>query len=173
MNRVADRDYIVPIKGLSLGKHQYGFTIDDNFFDGYEGSEITSADIKVDLTLDRHTTFMEIKGVFEGIVKSECDRCLEELDLELDFETSLLVKFTRTNQEEDNEEVLILDPSESELDMKQFFYDYVCLALPLQKVHLEGECDPRMIEKLEKLRGESDILPEGRTPFDKLKDLMN
>jgi uncharacterized metal-binding protein YceD (DUF177 family) len=66
-----------------------------------------------------------------------------------------------------------LDPAESELDMRQFLYDYICLALPLQKVHKKGECDPEMIEKLNNLHGKSNSQQERVTPFDKLKDLMN
>lgn len=173
MNRVADMTYIIPIKGLSLGKHQYDFFVDDKFFDGFENSCINAADMMVALTLEKHTTFIDVRGRFKGKVYTECDRCLEQMELELDFETSLIVKFARSVGEQESEDVLILDPAESELDMRQFLYDYICLALPLQKVHKKGECDPEMIEKLNNLHGKSNSQQERVTPFDKLKDLMN
>lgn len=174
MKKVRNIEYTIPINGLSTGKHNYNFTIDNSFFKEYENSVVFGADLDVQLTLDKHTTFIDIKGDFKGTVLTECDRCLGELELEMDFMASLLVKFVKVDQESENEEVLILDPSESELDLKQFFYDYICLALPIQRVHKEDECDSKMLEKLRShaLVSEQEIETK-ESPFDKLKNLMN
>ncbi len=172
MNKVSNIDYVIPIKGLSIGKHNYSFTIEDNFFKEYENEEISGAKLEVLLTLDKHDTFIDIKADFKGTVKTECDRCLGEVNLEMDFTASLLVKFAKATMEEDTEEVLTLDPSESELDLKQFFYDYIYLALPIQRVHKEEECDPVMLEKLKNYVLAS-AQEKKESPFDKLKNLKN
>lgn len=172
MNKVSNIDYIIPIKGLSIGKHDYSFTIENNFFEEYENGEISGAQLEVLLTLDKHDTFINVKGNFKGTVTTECDRCLGEVDIEMDFTASLLVKFAKTAMEEDTEEILTLDPSESELDLKQFFYDYIYLALPIQRVHKEEECDPVMLEKLKNYIVVSDQ-EKKESPFDKLKSLKN
>lgn len=172
MNKVSNIDYIIPIKGLSIGKHDYSFTIENNFFEEYENREISGAQLEVLLTLDKHDTFIDIKGNFKGTVTTECDRCLGEVDIEMNFMASLLVKFAKTAIEGDTEEILTLDPSESELDLKQFFYDYIYLALPIQRVHKEEECDPVMLEKLKNYIVISDQ-EKKESPFDKLKSLKN
>lgn len=172
MNKVSNIDYVIPIKGLSIGKHDYSFTIENNFFEEYENREISGAQLEVLLTLDKHDTFIDIKGNFKGTVTTECDRCLGEVDIEMNFMASLLVKFAKTAMEEDTEEILTLDPSESELDLKQFFYDYIYLALPIQRVHKEEECDPVMLEKLKNYIVVSDQ-EKKVSPFDKLKSLKN
>ena len=33
----------------------------------------------------------------------------------------------------------------------QVFYDYVCLSLPIQKIHEEGACDPVMMERMKEI----------------------
>ena len=44
--------------------------------------------------------------------------------------------------------MVIIDPSEGELDLKQYIYDYVCINLPLQRVHREGECNAEVMRIL-------------------------
>lgn len=165
--------YIIPIKGLSQGKHSYQFIIDDAFFKEYDESLISSADLTVNVVLNRQTTFIEIEGEFFGKVKSDCDRCLGELDIELDFNASVVVKFNSEIESEEDSEIIFLSPSESELDLSQYFYDYISLALPLQKTHSPGECDPQMIEKLNNLTLGGESPNKSTSPFDKLKDLIN
>lgn len=171
MKKVNNIEYVLPITGLSVGKYYYNFTIGDNFFEEYENSEILGAQLEVSLTLDKHATFIDIKGDFKGTVITECDRCLGELELEMDFEASLLVKFAK-NAEEESGEILTLDPSESELDLSQFFYDYTYLALPFQRIHKEEECDSEMVERLKRYTVDK-VQEQKESPFDKLKNLMN
>ncbi len=173
MNRECNRDYIIPIKGISIGKHKYDFTIDNHFFDEYENSDISGADLAVSVYLERSAMIMELEAKIEGIVRTECDRCLEEMENRVDTTANLVVKFVKSTQEEDNEEILTLDPMESELDIKQFLYDYICLALPVQRVHNQGECDPLMIEKLEAYSLKIKEGDKTESPFGKLKELIN
>jgi uncharacterized metal-binding protein YceD (DUF177 family) len=173
MNRECNRDYIIPIKGISIGKHKYDFTIENSFFDEYENRDIYGANLNVSLDLDRSATLIELEAEISGVVRTECDRCLEEMEHKLDTSAKLIVKFVKSTQEEDNDEVMTIDPSESELDIKQFLYDYICLALPIQRVHNEGECDPLMIEKLEAFRNTPSEGDKTESPFGKLKDLIN
>ncbi|MFA6335243.1 MAG: hypothetical protein WCX48_06755 [Bacteroidales bacterium] len=157
MGKSSNRDYIIPIKGLSIGSHNFSFSIDSLFFEEFENSEILSASLSVELVLEREVTWMKIDSEIKGEVGVECDRCLEELRLPV---------------ETDGDEIITLDPTESELDLKQFFYDYICLSIPLQKVHKKGDCNPDMIARL-KSAGEKKNIGEPGSPFDKLKDLLN
>jgi len=173
MGKGSYTDYAIPIKGLSVGKHEYSFLIDNKFFEDFENSQILGADIVIDAELERSETWIRIVCEINGDVTAECDRCLEEVVLPLETEATLLVRFVKNEDEaEDDLETITLDPSESTLDLKQFFYDYICLSLPIQMVHEEGECDPEMIARLEKAKGEESKVKES-SPFNKLKDLLN
>ena len=70
----------------------------------------------------------------------------------------------------------MVDPSDGELDLSQFIYDYVCVNLPLQKVHEEGECNPQMIAKLSGMDAENNIGQESgnetNSPFGALGELL-
>lgn len=172
MGKSSNRDYIIPIKGLSIGRHQYGFSIDNSFFESFENSEILKASLNVEVELVRETTWIKLESKIKGEVMVECDRCLDEFMLPVDTTAGLIVKFVRNEDEEDDDAIITLDPTESELDLKQFFYDYICLSLPLQKIHKEGECNPEMIAKLKSVAGEK-VVKENSSPFDKLKNLLN
>ena len=69
--------------------------------------------------------------------------------------------------------MLVIDRSESELNLNQFVYDYICLSLPLVKVHPEGKCNPEMLRYLSDRAGSEDA-GESETvrPFEGLKDLL-
>ena len=170
---VVNKDYIVPIKGLSTGKYQFDYIIDSQLFVQFEESMISAADVNVCLTLDKQPSFININGVFKGVVTTACDRCLEDVIIELNFESSLMVKFTKEREKEEVDEIMVLDPSESELDLSQFYYDYITLALPLQRVHKKGECNPQMVEKIEGISNNNEVEQKKSSPFDKLKNLMN
>jgi len=158
---------------MSIGKHYYGFSIDKEFFKEFENREIEGADLLVSLTLERSVSLIEIKAHIVGKVLIECDRCLDELELELDTHATLVVKFTANPLDDEDGEILRLDPNESELDLKQFLYDTAYLGLPMQRVHEEKKCNPQMIERLNALTKGEPTAKIDSSPFDKLKDLLN
>jgi uncharacterized protein len=172
MSKVNNKEYIVPVKGLSAGKHEYDFTVDSKFFEAFENSEIFGASVDIHLTMDKQPGFISIEGRMSGFVVTTCDRCLAEMKVMVDAPLSLLVKYAKVKEEPENEEVIFLDLADPDVDLRQFFYDYICLAMPVKRVHNEGDCDPDMLEKLEKLKGKEKE-SEKASPFDKLKKLMN
>ena len=174
MSKAVHNDFLIPIKGLSTGKHNYTFTLDTSFFNRFDETLLTEADLTATIVLDKQPLWIGVSGVVKGEVITACDRCLDELRIPLETDVKLIVKFARSEGEEDNDEVMILDPGEAELNLEQFFYDYVCLSLPLQRVHNEGECNSEMAKKLEALSyrdAKKEFLEN--SPFGKLKDLLN
>jgi uncharacterized metal-binding protein YceD (DUF177 family) len=68
-----------------------------------------------------------------------------------------------------------MDPTDGELDLTQFLYDYVCINLPLQKVHNEGECNPEMIAKLKNVSSgvQAKVVEDNsNSPFSALKQML-
>ena len=69
-----------------------------------------------------------------------------------------------------------MDPADSELDLSQFLYDYVCLNLPLQKVHEDGDCNEEMMAKLGSVNAHQEKDDEemaANSPFGALKGLFD
>jgi Predicted metal-binding, possibly nucleic acid-binding protein len=173
MKRVGNNGYSIPIKGMAVGKHHFSFDIGGEFFREYENSEVIEAELSAEVDVVRSSSLMNICGVISGRVGVECDRCLEELHLSVDTKLSLIIKFAKDIDEE-GDEIMVVDPSEGELDLNQLFYDTVVLSLPLQRVHNEGDCNPEMVKKLESLRGgDGEKAEEGESPFSVLKNLKN
>ena len=64
----------------------------------------------------------------------------------------------------------MVDENEGEIDISQFVYDYICLGLPIMKVHPEGKCNPEMLKHLASSPEAGETA--GETPFSGLKDLL-
>ena len=167
-----EREFIIPVKGLPVGKHRYSFSIDGQFFRDFGNSQIITGSLVADVVLARETACINLDSNIKGSVVVECDRCLEELTVPLDINAKLLIKFAKGEQENDSDEIMILDPDASELDIKQFLYDYICISLPVQAIHRDGECNPEMVKRLEKTM-ENSSESGGNFPFYGLKDIID
>ena len=168
---------VIPVRGLPLGESSFRFEIGKAFFQAFENSQIKDADCSVKVSVIRHQTLLDIVCEIGGFVVVECDRCLEDLTLKVDIEPHLTVGFGSVDVDETGEvddDVLVIDRSESELNLDQFVYDYICLSLPLVKVHPEGKCNPEMLRYISENEG-TDPQEEGDTarPFENLKDLLD
>ena len=69
--------------------------------------------------------------------------------------------------------MLFVPQDEAELDLSQIIYDYVCLSLPMQRVHEDGGCNPEAMRYY--AAGEVEALEEPEqqgNPFAALKDMF-
>ena len=69
-------------------------------------------------------------------------------------------------------ETLTPGAGDVEWDLSQAVYDFVCLSLPLQRLHPEGECDPNTVRFLShKEQGNEEAA--NNSPFAALKGLFD
>lgn len=163
---------IIPIKGLAPGKYTYDFEVNEDFFLDFGNSQIKDADCKVRLEAERNSTFLGIDCTISGVVVVECDRCLEDLEIPIDVAKSLSVKFAKEAEVSEDDDIMIVEEGQAQIDLKQFVYDYICLTMPLQKVHEEGKCNPEMIGRLGNTRIDNGK-EAGESPFSALKELLS
>lgn len=162
----------IPVRGLKQGRHSFKFEIDGEFFKGYGNTQILDAGCTVRAEVVRHQTIMKVNCLVSGFVVTQCDRCLEDLVLKVDFEREMTVGFGAVELEGTGaeEDVVLIDPTQGELNINQFIYDYVCLSLPIVKVHPEGKCNPD-VEKYLSGDGSAEG-PAADTPFSNLEEIL-
>ena len=171
-------DFVIPLNGLPTGKSVFSWCADKEFFGSFDNSDILDADIHVDCDLEKSGNYMGIDLKIRGTVTVPCDRCLEDLEIPVDELRKFSVKFgnepsTVQETEEGERETVYFSSEEPALDLRQIVYDYTCLAVPMQRVHKEGGCNPAAIAHLS---SESDEvkpkeIPQDN-PFAALKDLL-
>lgn len=165
---------MIPVKGLPKGESTFHFTIDGSFFSKFGNTRIKDADCSVRVSARRRSTVLEVVCTIGGFVVVECDRCLDDLPLKVDVERTLTVGFGAVDVEDaaDEDDMMVVSPSDAEISLDQFVYDYVCLSLPLVMVHPEGRCNPQMLARLESGSHASEEHADGNNPFGKLKDML-
>lgn len=140
--------YGIHFKGLAPGRHTYRFEVDDDFFRTFEWSEIVGGTATVDVVLTKESTgVLSAEVEIEGTVTLPCDRCLDDFSLPVQYSGRFTVKFGPVEEEFDGE-TMWLSPTDNEINMAQYIYESIVLALPLKRVHPENKCNRQMMEFL-------------------------
>lgn len=170
-------DYKIPFRGLKNGKHQYEYSIGDEFFEAFSEGEISQGNLMASVELIKRSTGIESFFKISGEVKVACDRCLEEFYYPIEYSGKLFFEFGQ-EAEEVSDELVIVSPADNYLDLDQFIYEYINLSLPIQKFHPEDEngnsnCNAEMLAKLNSMivNNDDDEIDDPR--WDKLRDLIN
>lgn len=161
-------DYMVPLHGLKEGTHSYRYKLNSNFLRSFEENDIDIVDVGVKVELIKNNKTVECTFKVKGKVDVPCDRCLEKLVKKVKHEAKLIVKLGEQYQEI-SEEILEI-PENDDFDMAHIIFEYLMLGLPLRTVHKKGECDPKMIEILNKYSTKNDQTDHR---WDDLKKLLN
>ena len=120
--------FVISVKGLKPGRSHLDWHADGQFFASFENSEIKDADLDIAVDIDNDEFEIAVECRIQGTVTVICDRCLE--DLVLPVSTSFVEDET--------------------LDLNQDIYDFVCLSLPMRRVHPDGECNEETLRYLSK-----------------------
>ena len=175
--RVAMNDnFIIPLNGLAAGETRFSWHAGKEFFDSFENTEILDADVDIEVRVEKSGRYLGVDCEVEGDVTVECDRCLEDLEMPVDSHIALSVKYgEEENQEEHQEgerEIIFVPQDSAEFDMSQIIYDYICLALPIQRVHEEGGCNPETVKFYDAPIVSESQEGEQASPFAALKDMF-
>ena len=144
-------DTVIQFSGLKSGLYDFDFTLGKEFFEGFENEDLSDGDVRFHVNLERKERLMLFHISFDGIVRTQCDRCLGLMEIPVEGNHLLTVRISDKEQESDDEDVVILPENENSIDLSQWLYEYVVIALPLQHVHpddAEGNstCDPEMLK---------------------------
>lgn len=159
--------YKVPLRNLSEGVHKLDYTLDNQYFKliGDTDSDIRKGQVEIEASVKRVSSTFEFNFSLEGTVTVPCDRCLDDMLIEIDSKNKLIVKFGREYSEE-SDEVVIIPEEEGEINIAWFLYEFVTLSIPMKRVHAPGKCNKTMSSKLNKHKAVSSDEEQDEEDFD-------
>ncbi len=142
---------IIPFVGLKEGVHAFDFTIGPSFFEQFDYSIIQLAKLHIDVVFEKKANLFNLQFTIKGSISGACDRCSDPINVSVEGEEFLVVKFD-DNPYEQTDEIMIIPHGEYELDLSDPIYEFAHGLLPNKMVHAsEAECNPIVIEKLNEL----------------------
>jgi len=147
------KEFTIPFVGLKIGKHHFDFEIKQKFFEHFEYEEFNDVNIKVDVKFEKKATLLELHFKASGFVNINCDLTNEPFNQTIENEFDLVVKFGDEFNDE-NIDILIVPHGTYEVNIQQYIYELIVLAVPIKRVHPgieDGTLHSEILEKLEEL----------------------
>lgn len=177
------RNYDIAFVGLKPGNHEFEYTIDDKFFVEYQEQDFRHCTAHVKLALEKQNGFMLLKFEVGGKLEVTCDRCGNNLPLELWDEFNIVVKMVDEpdvmNEQEEDPDVYYISKGESHLHIADWIYEFINLTIPMQRMCADDEmggphCNKEVLEMLKKLEDQQQTsanpLWKGLEKFKDLED---
>jgi uncharacterized metal-binding protein YceD (DUF177 family) len=154
------REYEIAFVGLKPGIHEFSYRITDRFFEAYQQQDFRNCVAEVKLSLDKKQGFMLLKFAVNGNLEVICDRCGNNLPLDLWDEFNVLVKLVEEpdvmNAQEEDPDVYYISRGESHLHISDWIYEFINLSIPMQRMCREEEmggphCNKEVLEMLKRM----------------------
>lgn len=138
--------YKVELKNMRDDSCLYEYTLDNQFFTNIEAPDIREGSLTVTLSVKKTGDAYALNFHTEGSVTVPCDRCLDDLELPVETDDSLIVKLGTDFSEE--EDIITVPEEDGYIDVGWYIYEFIMLSLPIKHVHAPGECNAAMTEVL-------------------------
>ena len=154
------RDYNIAFVGLKLGVHEYNYEIENKFFEAFQQQDFTDCHAHVKLLLDKESSFMLLKFEIGGNLMVTCDRCNNDLKLNLWDEFHITVKIVEDpelmNDQENDPDVYYIGRGESHINVENWIYEFINLSIPMHKVCSANgqQCNEDALKMLDTLEQE-------------------
>ncbi len=172
------KEFTIPFVGLKIGKHHFEYEVKQTFFEHFEYEDFNDVNINVSLELEKKATLLELHFEFSGWVNVNCDLTNEPYNQTIENEFDLVVNFGDEYNDE-NIDILIVTHGTYEINIQQYLYELIILAVPIKRVHPgveDGTLDSEILEKLEelspKLKDKKDKEEEIDPRWNTLKQLL-
>lgn len=153
--------YKLPLKSLSLGVQEFKYLLNTEFFNDIEATEVHAAHVEVLVKVDRkNDEIYEMEFTLQGTLTIPCDRCLDDMEHEVDTQYRLSVKEGEA-YDDSRDNVLVIPSHWREIDLAPIMRDTVLLTIPIKHVHPDGGCNGEMLDQLgwHSADADSDNLP--------------
>lgn len=170
------KEFSIPFSGLKQGKHEFDYVVNNEFFESFEYTEFNDANVDLHVSLNKMSTMLEFELEAKGAVNIDCDITSEPYDQEVVSELELVVKFG-DEYSDDNDEILVIPHGEHQVNIAQYVYEMLVLAVPQKRIHPgveDGTLDSEVLKRLEALQPKERKENEENTDprWDALKKLI-
>lgn len=132
--------YDIDIYRLANRAYQYQYQIDREFFKNFENSLVEQGGLQAKVLLDKQESLIALNFHIAGTVELECDRSLEKFDYPVNINEKLLFQYGQEEQEL-TEEIVIITRDTQSINVAQYIYEFIGLAIPMKKLHPKYEKD--------------------------------
>lgn len=141
----------LPLRSIAEGTHTFEYHLDKQFFTNMESPDVRDADVNVKLTVTYSHDVYDLTFSLTGTVTVPCDRCLDDLPLDIDATYHIKVKYG-DDYRDDSDEFIEIPATDPYLNVAYMIYDTAQLAIPIKHVHPLGKCNRAMSSLLKKHR---------------------
>ena len=124
--------YLIKFSGLKEGIHHFNYELGNKFFKSFDYYDFLDSNLSVDLELEKKPTLLNLKFSFSGEVEVQCDVSMENFNLELKTNYSVVVKF-KDNIISTDDKVIFLSSGSHSIDISHIIYESIILAVPQKK----------------------------------------
>ena len=150
--------YSIDYMSLTNGLHTFDFEVDNELFSEMEANEIKGGNCKVHACLSCSDSKLDVNVVISGSVVVECDRCLEDCNIPVEFSGLLTVRFSDLQHDYDGDVMWIAKGDQ--LSLKQYIYESIVFSLPYRRVHEEGGCDTEMMARFTSAENDAEYVDD-------------
>lgn len=116
-----------------------------------ENSDIRDGNIDVHTTVVNKGQYYDLTFNIKGELTLLCDRCLDEMQLPVETQYHIIVKYG-PDFNDDSDDLLEIPESDNFLNVAYMIYDTIVLEIPIKHVHPLGKCNRAMSSLLRKHR---------------------
>lgn len=128
------KEFSIPFSGLKQGKHEFVYEINNTFFTAFGYHEFNSASVHLTAALHKANTLIELHLEAHGTVTVPCDVTNEPFRQPIRASLLLVIKFGE-EYNDDNDEILLLPHGAHHIDIAQYCYEMLVLAVPQKRIH--------------------------------------
>ncbi len=137
----------IDLRDLDNGLTQLSYDLDNSYFEAVEAPDLRKGKLHVNLSICRTDNEFDLSFDIKGTVVVPCDRCLDDMDLDISTDGTLSAVLSENKNSED-EDIVTVDEKEGILNVAWYICEFIELAIPIKHVHAPGKCNHAMIEKL-------------------------
>lgn len=128
------KTFNIDIYKLSNKRHEYQFDWNADLFSIEEASLVQKGQGQCQVQLNKSETMITLDFAITGTVELTCDRSLELFDHQIDLSEHLILKLGDEHMEL-GDDIIMIHRDTQQLNIAEYLYEYIHLAIPMKKVH--------------------------------------
>ena len=138
----------IDLKGMKQSSLQMEYNLDNGFFGDIDGQEFQKGNVNAVVEVKNNRGVFDFMFSVSGTVVVPCDRCLDEMEVDVEAQNTLRVKLGEEYADEGD--VVVIPESEGDINLAWYLYEFIALALPTKHIHAPGKCNVDMSNKLKR-----------------------